>query len=60
MTCWMVMMYQFDPMIVICETGMHDWLHNTITLWGSINTSFTKEKAIKTLVYSCIILFDLF
>ena len=60
MTCWMVLLYQHDPVSLICDYDMDTLLYNTLTLWGSINKDMTKKIATKTLTYCVIILFDFF
>jgi hypothetical protein len=60
MTCWYVLIYQFDVVTFICHNDLNNLFYNGVTFWGMINKDLTEEKVIKILVYSCIILFDFF
>lgn len=59
-TCWMVLLYQFDTVNFICKNGLDRLFVETLTLWGWITSSYEKKDASELLSYCVIVLFDLF
>ena len=57
-TCWTIMVYNLDPEHFVCEYKLNELYWNSITLGGSIYPNYSKTDAVKTLVTSLIIIFD--